>query len=250
MTKHRPTVRQSPEVRHGTGGKYSPERLIILDADGTTVDAFAAIAETFSRHDMRIGDLAKFQKRRHIFKYLGGVKELPNNLRRQLDKGKRGALIDTLTQVYREEAALFPGIADLVRTLIAAPGVKVGLVTRNITHHPAETLRCLFARHGIDTGELDFLIHVPLRREKTEHFRATREHFAINPARAYICGDERKDFRAAIASGMHPFIVSYGFEDRQHLTQKAGIPEELISRTPTELCERVLNALALSPPQP
>ncbi|NEX22639.1 HAD family hydrolase [Thiorhodococcus mannitoliphagus] len=230
-----------------TTSEYSLERLLILDADGTTVDAFAAIAETFSQHGMQLGDLAKFQKRRHIFKYLGGVKELPNNLSKQLGKRKRKALIETLTQVYREEARLFPGIPELVQTLIAAPRVKVGLVTRNITHEPAETMRCLFKRHGIDTDEMDFVIHVPLRREKTEHFRATREHFQISPAWSYVCGDERKDFHAAIGAGMHPFMVSYGFEDHRHLTEKAGVPEELISGTPAELAARVRHALDISP---
>ena len=245
MTKVAPKAAVPSVPATDGNARYSLERLVILDADGTTVDAFPAIATTFSRHNMRIGELAKFQKRRHIFKYLGGVKELPNNLRMQLDKRTRGALIDTLTQVYREEATLFPGVADLIRTLIAAPGVRVGLITRNITIQPAETLSRLFGRHDIDTADLDFLIHVPLGREKTEHFRATREQFAINPARAYICGDERKDFRAAIGAGMHPFMVSYGFEDRRHLTDKAGVPEELISTTPAELCARVLHALDL-----
>ena len=42
---------------------------------------------------------------------------------------------------------------------------------------------------------------------------------------------------------MFPFIVSYGFEDHQRLTKKFEIPEEIISRTPAELCARVRHAL-------
>ena len=224
---------------------YSNQRLVILDADGTTINAFDAIAETFFRLGMDLGDLETFQKRRHLFKYLGGVKVFPKNLSRQISKRKRGALVATLTEVYREEGRLFPGIAALMQRLIHAPQVKVGVVTRNITNQPEETLRCLFGRHDIDTADLDFLIHVPLTQEKTAHFKLAREQFGINPARTYACGDERKDFRAAIGSGMHPFMVSYGFEDHRHLTDKAGIPEELISRTPEELCRRLLHALDL-----
>lgn len=242
-SKDTPTAAAQTKAARPDKRRYSVDRLVILDADGTTVDAFAAIADTFSRHGMQLGELAKFQRRRHLFKYLGGVKELPTNLSRQLGKQQRKALIETLTQVYREEARLFPGMAELMQALVAAPRVKVGLVTRNITHQPVETLRSLFKRHGIDTGDLDFVIHVPLRREKTEHFRATREHFDVNPAWSYVCGDERKDFRAAIGAGMHPFMVSYGFEDHRHLTEKAGVPEELISDTPLELAARVLHAL-------
>src|SRR4051812_44389954 len=166
------------------------KKLIILDADGTTVDAYSAIEKTFSQHGMNLGDEESFQKRHHIFKYLGGIKQFPANLRKNITKHNRQQIVDTLTQVYREEAILYPGIADFIRTLIAAPNVIVGLVTRNITNEPLETLRQLFNRHHINIEELDFLIHVPLEEKKTQHFRAVREHFGVNPARAGVCGDE------------------------------------------------------------
>lgn len=224
----------------------SADRLIILDVDGTTVDAFSAIERTFALHGMDIGDLERFQKRRHLFKYLGGLKEFPANLRRQLGKQRRRQLLHTLTEVYRAEARLFPGIAELIAALIAAPGIRVGLVTRNITLEPAETLRLLFQRHGVDSDGLDFLITVPLHETKTAHFRALRERLGVNPARAYVCGDEHKDYLAAISCGMHPFIVSYGFEDHRRLTEKFNVPEEVIARSPTELCARVRHALDLT----
>jgi len=103
----------------------------------------------------------------------------------------------------------------------------------------------LFLRHGVDLAALDFLVHIPLGDEKTSHFRAARERYMVNPARSYACGDERKDFVAAVGSGMHPFMVSYGFEDLERLTVKIGVPAEIISRTPEELCGRVSNALGL-----
>ncbi|MCP5158942.1 MAG: HAD family hydrolase [Gammaproteobacteria bacterium] len=224
---------------------YSHEQLIILDADGTTIDAFSAIGKTFAHHGMDIGDLARFQKRHRLFKYLGGLKEFPVNLQKQLGKQKRSQLIATLTEVYREEAQLYPGIAELIQTLLATPDLRIGLITRNITIEPEETLGCLFLRHGVDTRDLDFLLHVPLAQDKGTHFRVARERFAINPARAYACGDEHKDFLAAISAGMHPFMVSYGFENHMRLTQKFGVPEEVISPTPAALCERIYNALNL-----
>lgn len=224
---------------------FSDERLVILDADGTTIDAFEAIDKTFAHHGMDIGDLERFQKRRHLFKYLGGLKEFPNNFKRQIGTKRRGQLVATLTDVYREEARLYPGIEALIQRLMAAPDIRVGLVTRNITNEPEETLRRLFLRHGVDLASLDFLVHIPLGDEKTSHFRAARERYMVNPARSYACGDERKDFVAAVGSGMHPFMVSYGFEDLERLTVKIGVPVEIISRTPEELCGRVSNALGL-----
>ena len=222
------------------------KRLLILDADGTTIDAYSAIEATFLQHGMTLGDEDRFQKRHRLFKYLGGLREFPTNLKRQLGKQSRKELIGTLTEVYRNEARLYSGIANLIGRLIATPDLVVGIVTRNITNAPEETLRMLFERHGIDVDRLGFLTHIPLKQEKTATFRALREQHGINPARSYMCGDEHKDYFAAVRTGMHPFMVSYGFEDLQRLTVKFEVPEELISRTPDALCKRVLHGLGIS----
>ncbi len=221
---------------------YNSQCLVILDADGTTINAFDAIQKAFKQHHLNIGDLERFQKRRHLFKYLGGLKEFPKNLI-HLSKKKRYRLIDTLTMIYREEACLYPGIPELMQRLIAEPSICVGVVTRNITNNAEETLRQLFKRHQVNAKGLDFLLHVPLKEQKLEHFRQLREQFKINPARAYACGDEKTDFIAAVGSFMSPFMVSYGFEDYERLTQKLNVPGEIISRTPQELCGRLLHAL-------
>lgn len=221
----------------------SNKRLIILDADGTTVDAFSAITSTFSQHGMALGKEDNFQKRHNLFKYMGGFKEFPRNIKKQLSHRRR--LIGTLTDVYRDEAQLYPGIAELIQRLIAAPDIIVGIVTRNITNEPIETLRRLFLRHGVDVDQLDFLHHIPVKQNKILAFKELRAHYSVNPALSYICGDEHKDYDAAVASGMHPFMVSYGFEDHQRLTDKFNVPDVLISRTPAELCTRVAHAFQL-----
>lgn len=226
---------------------YSNDRLVILDADGTTIDAFGAIDRTFAEHGMDIGPLARFQKRRNLFKYLGGIKEFPGNLRKQITARKRARLIATLTEIYREEAMLYEGIDALIGRHCDAPGVRVGIVTRNITLEPIETLGRLFRRLGLDPAQMDFLTHLPLASSKLPAFREARERFEVNPARAYACGDESKDYLAAISAGMHPFAVSYGFEDFARLTERHGVPPEVISRTPRELTQRLLHALALGP---
>ncbi|TDK68438.1 HAD family hydrolase [Sapientia aquatica] len=222
----------------------SNKRLIILDADGTTIDAFSAITSTFSQHGMALGNEDNFQKRHNLFKYMGGFKEFPRNIKKQLSHRKK--LIETLTDVYRDEAQLYPGIAALMQRLIDAPDVVVGIVTRNITNEPIETLARLFLRHGIDIKQIDFMQHIPVKENKIATFKELRNHFGINPALSYVCGDEHKDYNAALASGMHPFIVSYGFEDYQRLTEKFDIPDEVIARSPGELSARVLHALHLN----
>ena len=78
----------------------SKDRLIIIDADGTVIDAFSAIDIAFARHGMDIGDLDRFQKRRNLFKYLGGLKEFPRNLAKHFGKQGRKGLLATLTEIY------------------------------------------------------------------------------------------------------------------------------------------------------
>ncbi|MES9863573.1 MAG: HAD hydrolase-like protein [Candidatus Thiodiazotropha sp. LLP2] len=224
---------------------YCNERLIIMDADGTTIDAFGAIAETFEAHDMSIGDMVRFQKRRNIFKYLGGIKELPKNLRKQLNGEKRLEVLNTLTEVYRESALLYEGMSVLLNELIEHPGIRVGVITRNITLEPEITLQQLYQRNGVNVSGLDFVIHLPQREQKISAFKAVRDSFQVNPARAYASGDEKRDYVAAIGSGMHPFMVSYGFESFERLTEKIGVPAELISRQPMDLKRRILHALDL-----
>ncbi len=222
------------------------ERLVIFDADGTTVDAFHAIEMAFLQHGMDIGDIDRFQKRRKLFKFLGGLREFPTNLRHQFGKQSRKQLRETLTEVYRHEARLFPGIDSLLRNLLATPDIRVGLVTRNVTIDPEKTLKCLFQRHGIDIDEFDYFACIPLREDKTGHLRFARKSFGINPARAYACGDEHSDYLAAIGAGMHPFVVSYGFENATRLTKKFEVPDEVISISPPEFIHRLGHALNLT----
>ena len=227
-------------------GMYSnDDRLILFDADGTLIDGFSAIEQTFSQHGMDIGGLENFQKRRKLLKYLGSIREFPINLRKQFGKQHRKALRATLTEVYRNDAQLYPGMAKLLRDLIAHKTIRVGLVTRNVTIEPEVTLGQLFARHDIDIDAFDYVACVPLGSSKTDAFREALTRFDINPARAYACGDEHADYQAAIQTGLHPFIVSYGFEDHQLLKKKYAIPEEVISRTPAAVCERIRHGIGI-----
>ncbi len=221
----------------------SKEKLVIFDADGTLIDAFQAVETAFARHEMSLGDLRRFQKRRKLFKYLGGLREFPKNLRQQFGKQKRKKLIETLTEVYRGEAQLYPEMARLLQSLIEAPSVRVGIVSRNVTNEPQATLRMLLRRQGVDETRLDFLECLPLRSDKLPQFRALRAKFDINPARAFACGDEYSDYLAAVGAGMHPFIVSYGFDDHDRLRDDYDIPEDVISRAPVQLAARLRHAL-------
>lgn len=227
----------------------SKDRLVIFDLDGTLIDSFHSVALAFERHGMDIGDLKRFQRRRKLLKYLGGLREFPKNLRRQFNKENRKQLKHTLTEIYRNEASVFPALASVLQLLIDTPDIRVGIVSRNVTTDPEETVRQVLEQHGIDSGELDFVTCIPLGEDKAPYFRAIRERLAVNPARAFACGDEYWDYAAAIAAGLHPLVVSYGFEDYDRLAENFGIPTEVISTTPHELVVRLCHALDLESPK-
>ena len=44
---------------------------------------------------------------------------------------------------------------------------------------------------------------------------------------------------------MHPFIVSYGFEDAERLIAGFGVPADVVADSPMDLAVRLLNALDL-----
>ena len=221
------------------------DRLVIFDADGTLIDAFPIVERAFAHHGMDIGDLERFQRRRKLLKYLGGLKEFPRNVRRQLDKENRKQLKHTLTEIYREEAEMFPGVPALVQQLVETPNVRVGIVSRNVTIEPEKTLAIALRRNGIDSERLDFLRCIPLGDGKSEQFRALREGFGINPLLTYVCGDEYRDYAEAVVAGAQALIVSYGFEDHERLTEGLNVPSELVVRTPSEMVARLGHALDL-----
>jgi len=129
-----------------------------------------------------------------------------------------------LTDIYREEADLYPGIRQLIERLIREPMLRVGIVTRNITFEPGETLRILLPTQWCGSRQPRLLPTHPAQGRQDPALQGHPRTVPDQSRPGYACGDEKKDFVAALSTGMHPFIASYGFEDYERLTERIGVP--------------------------
>ena len=54
--------------------------LMVLDFDGFLVNSYAILRDTMASFGLDVGDELRFKNRRKFLKYLGGGRELLNNL--------------------------------------------------------------------------------------------------------------------------------------------------------------------------
>jgi phosphoglycolate phosphatase len=138
---------------------------------------------------------------------------------------------------------------ELLKVLISAPHVRVGIVSRNVTQDPATTLAIVLARHGVDPQSLDFLRCIGRGSPKLGEFRELRQRYGINPLRSIVCGDEASDYFEARAAGMSALIASYGFEEHSRLLERYDIPAEIIAGSPELLAAHLCHTLELPLPE-
>lgn len=191
--------------------------LIIFDLDGTLIDSEAIILgaqiETFARcglaHPGREAGLGIVGLSLDIaLARLAGVDE-PD---------------DTLTETYREvfgamrrqaetdsalEEPLYPGAAAMLADLAARPGVKLGIATGK-SRRGADYI---IERHGWEGlfATIQTADDAPSKPHPGMILRAMAETGA-RPERSAMLGDSSFDIEMAVAAGIIPIAVSWGFQ--------------------------------------
>ena len=215
--------------------------LVVLDFDGFMLNSYEVIRQTMLSFGLDPGDEERFRNRRKFLKYLGGGKEVLGNLVRfPLPSTKR--LRRRLTECYRESALLYPAFRDLVNGLIAHPQVHVGVVSRNFALDPGETIRTVMYRSGVEEGDLDFVIPLPVGVRKGEVLAGMHGGRFV---RAILGGDEIGDFRCGLAAGYDCVIGSYGFDTRPRLTKKGEVPDSNLFDSPEDAARGLLGRLVV-----
>lgn len=219
---------------------FGKRLLVVLDFDGLLVNSYVLLREAMASFGLDVGDEERFRNRRKFLKYLGGGKELINNLV-GMSLPKTGRLRERLTLCYRDSGYVYPEFIDVINRMIASPAVHCGIVSRNFTLRPGKTIRAVLRRSGIDEEQLDFVVPVPVGAKKIEVLEGM---LASRYREALLCADEIGDYHAACATGYESLIGTYGFDGRERLMVRGEIPVASLYDTPADLADALRKRVA------
>ncbi len=130
------------------------------------------------------------------------------------------------------EPAMFPGIADLLRTL--SERHTIAIVTSNYEHLVRQSL----ARNGVD-GCVSLVLDARQPGTKGEKIGHALTRFRVPPHEAFMIGDTRGDIRHGRAGGVRTVGVTWGYQSRATLAKEAP---DYIMDSPGELLRLLAEA--------
>ena len=214
----------------------SKETLVVLDFDGLLINSYDLLKKTFNHFGLDVGDENRFQNRKKFLKYIGGGKELINNLV-SLSLPKKKMIRQQLTETYCNEGRIFPEFTGIINDMIDSPDIHVGIVSRNFTHHPGHTIRQVLRNSKITETAMDFIIPISVGVKKINVLEAMK---ASSYKKCIFAADEISDYRAAYESGYNTILMaSYGFDTKDRLIEKGKIPEKIIFDSPKKLAKKL-----------
>lgn len=214
--------------------------LMVLDFDGFLVNSYAILRDTMASFGLDVGDELRFKNRRKFLKYLGGGRELLNNLVGfSLPKTRR--LRERLTEYYAEAAVVHPEYVSLLNEMIANPQIHCGVLSRNYAINPGPVIRAVLARSGVQEANLDFVIPLPVGVKKGEVLAGMRSSRYVENL---LAADEVGDYTAGVATGYECLMASYGFDTRERLERKGKVPAAQIYDDPASMASALASRLA------
>ncbi len=206
---------------------------ILFDLDGTIVDSVALIRESY-RHAVR-EVLGREVPEDDLVRQVGR----PLDVQMRLESPEQqAALVHTYREWNRARAPeylrLFPGVEEMLERLRAA-GRTVGVVTSKSGPMLDEAFEVLSVRQYfmIVVAADDTRNHKP----HPEPITTALTRLGRRADGACYVGDGRVDIEAAVAAGVTPIGVTWGFSDRDTLL---GAGATLVADDPLELARELL----------
>ncbi|MEM6823193.1 MAG: HAD family hydrolase [Verrucomicrobiota bacterium] len=197
----------------------------IFDLDGTLLNTLEDIADAANRTLKHFGHPTHEVDAFRSFVGSGPDTLFQRALETNPDDSRIPELVDHYKQEYAEQAdrktCLYPGIAELLDALTKKE-IKLAILT-NKWQHAADQCVATF----LDCWNWDCVVgYQPPRPKKPDPSGALQILETLNcpPRKCFYLGDSDIDMKTAVAAGVVPVGVTWGFRDREELVQ-AGAQE-------------------------
>ncbi len=211
-------------------------RLLIFDLDGTLADTISAIAEAVNMALTSLGMPTRSDE--HVRASIGNGarmlcrRTLPENAR---DDGTIDRMLDAYEAAYAKTHIhtrfMYPGMAEAIGELHAR-----GYVIAVLSNKQDEYVKNLcgqFFPSGLLLTAMGQRADIPIKPDPAPGLEICRLA-GISPRETAMIGDGDTDIQMALAAGMTPVSVSWGFRSREQLNEAGGkifvdSPAELIT---------------------
>ncbi len=209
-------------------------RALLFDLDGTLADTLADLANATNWALTQLGcPTHPLERYRHMVG--DGARQLcaralPADRQDLLDEAVR-LMRGRYGEHWRDQTRLYPGIAEVVAAL-RARGYRLAVLSNKPDDFTRQVVAHYFPSNPFHVvrGQLP---GVPLKPDPTAALEIARQLDVPASDWLYL-GDTNTDMRTAVAAGMMPVGVLWGFRDREELAQSGARalierPEQLLT---------------------
>lgn len=213
-------------------------KAVIFDLDGTLADTLASIARSANMALAHLGYPA-LPKDNYRYYAGDGAREL---MKRVLtDSGDPAcSRMDEIMPIYGKifekecmyEVHPYDGIPETLEAL-KQRGLKIAVLSNKPDARTHDVIRDLFGTELFDyvQGQTEKIRRKPCPDGALEIARV----FGVKPEECLYCGDTNTDMQTAVAAGMFPIGVLWGFRDRQELLENgakalAEVPADILKQ--------------------
>jgi N-acetyl-D-muramate 6-phosphate phosphatase len=185
-------------------------RAVLFDFDGTLADTAPDLAAAANRLLAEHGHAPLPLERLRPFASAGARGLVHAAFGIKPDDAEYNAMRESFLGFYAErvckETTLFPGIAELLREL-AARDIRWGIVTNKSTRFTQAIVAALKLQPDcVACGDT-----TPHLKPHPASLLHAAEQLKLAPADCCYLGDDLRDIKAAIAAGMRPIAVDWGY---------------------------------------
>lgn len=183
---------------------------VLFDFDGTLADTAPDLAAAVNRMLVEQGYEPLPLERLRPFASAGARGLLHAAFGLKPDDAEYKAMREEFLDLYAEtccrETRLFPGVAELLEEL-GKRGLRWGVVTNKSTRFTEEILAHLELKPDcVACGDT-----TPHLKPHPASLLHAAEQLGLAPAACAYLGDDLRDMKAAIAAGMRPIAVDWGY---------------------------------------